>query len=54
MQENEQKLTAKVTSLAYNAYISNWDNCHFQLLTTWDKQCEHNLLAACSQTCYKM
>jgi hypothetical protein len=24
------------------------------LLTTWDKQCEHNLLTACWQTCYKM
>jgi hypothetical protein len=22
------------------------------LLTTWDKQCEHNLLTACWQTCY--
>ena len=25
-----------------------------KLLTTWDKQCEHNLLTACWQTCYKM
>jgi hypothetical protein len=24
------------------------------LLTTWDKQCEHNLLTACLQACYKM
>jgi hypothetical protein len=24
------------------------------LLTTWDKQCEHKLLTACWQTCYKM
>jgi hypothetical protein len=23
-------------------------------LTTWDKQCEHNLLTACLQTCCKM
>jgi hypothetical protein len=24
------------------------------LSSTWDKQCEHNLLTACWQTCYKM
>ena len=24
------------------------------LLTTWDKKWEHNLLTACRQTCYKM
>ena len=29
-----------------------WNNLATSLImTTWDKQCEHNLLTACSQTC---
>jgi hypothetical protein len=28
--------------------------CSLLVTTTWDKQCEHNLLTACWQTCYKM
>jgi hypothetical protein len=37
-----------------NKVVTSWQQLVPNLLTTWDKQCEHNLLKACWQTCYKM
>jgi hypothetical protein len=51
-----------VTSLQTSCYKSDDINkvvtsCYQlvpNLLTTWDKQCEHNLLTACWQACCKI
>jgi hypothetical protein len=34
--------------------VTSWQQLVLNLLTTWDKQCENNLLTAYWQTCYKM
>jgi hypothetical protein len=42
------------TSLIISTRLLQVVNSLLNLLTSWDKQCEHNLLTACWQTCCKM
>jgi hypothetical protein len=64
--KNETRLTAQgwnniVISWLYIGHVQTSPIISTRLLQvvnslfqTWDKQCEHNLLTACWQTCYKM